>query len=201
MSTYRVKTTYDQELADLVVLDPQPDPGPGVQTTRRTYSGDGSVYDEGRFVEFTWSAYTTAAAYQTLLGMFGLSATTSAAAVTVYVRDETYAWIRMNGNAIRPMLDKEVKWGDIQSRPLNIIILVRDLSPLPGAILGSDSITVAESAAAWISGVDVNIPTASDSITVGESAGASVQAATTREVTASDSVTIGESASAAVITP
>ena len=74
MSTYRVKTTYDQELADLVVLDPQPDPGPGVQTTRRTYSGDGSVYDEGRFVEFTWSAYTTAAAYQTLLGMFGLSA-------------------------------------------------------------------------------------------------------------------------------
>ena len=201
MSSYRVKTTYDQELADLVVLDPQPDPGPGVQTTRRTYSGDGSVYDEGRYVEFTWSAYATAAAYQTLLGQFGLSATSSAAAVTVYVRDETFAWIRMNGIAIRPMLGKEVKWGDIQSRPLDINILVRDLSPLPGAIVGADSITVGESAVAWISGVDVNMPTSSDAISVGENASASVQATTTPAISVSDSITVAENASATVTGP
>ena len=128
MTTYRVKPGTDIALGTLVVLSPQPDPGPAIQTTRRMYGGDNTVYDEGRFIELEWSAYTNAADYLTLLGLFGLSASVSSALVTVYIRDEAYVWVRMNGTAVRPMPHKEVKWGDIQSRPLDITMLVKDLS-------------------------------------------------------------------------
>ena len=128
MTTYRVKTGSDQALVDLTVLSPQPDPGPLIQTTRRTYAADGSVTDQGRYIELTWSAYDDASDYQTLLGLFGLSASVASAAVTVYVRDEFMAWVRMNGTAIRPEPGKNVRWGDVQSRPLGISILVRDLA-------------------------------------------------------------------------
>jgi hypothetical protein len=115
-------------LGSLTVLNPQPDPGPGIQTTRRTYAGDNTVNDQGRYIELHWSAYTTQAAYATLLGLFGLSASTSSALVTVYVRDEVYAWVRMNGTAVRPIPGQTVKWGDRQRRPLDIVILVKNLS-------------------------------------------------------------------------
>ena len=128
MSTYRVKPTEDVALETLVVLNPQPDPGSGIRVTRRTYAGDNTIADQGRYIEFKWSAYTDAADYLTLLGLFGLSASVSSALVTVYVRDEVYAWVRMNGTAIRPIPGKTVKWGDVQSRPLDISILVKNLS-------------------------------------------------------------------------
>jgi hypothetical protein len=128
MSTYRVATGTDIILGSLTVLDPQPDPGRGIQTTRRTYGGDNTVVDQGRYIELEWSAYTTVANYQTLLGLFGLNASTSSALVTVYVRDETYAWVRMNGTAIRPVPGQTVKFGDRQQRPLDISILVKNLT-------------------------------------------------------------------------
>lgn len=128
MTSYRVKTGSDVVLGSLTVLNPQPDPGPLIRTTKRTYAADGSVTDQGRYVEFTWSAYDDATDYQTLMGLFGLSASVSSAAVTVYVRDEFMAWVRMNGTAIRPEPGPDVRWGDVQSRPLGIRILVKDLS-------------------------------------------------------------------------
>lgn len=128
MTSYRVKTGSDVALGSLTVLSPQPGPGTAIRTTKRTYAADGSVTDQGRYIEFLWKAYTNAADYLTLLGLFGLSASVSSAAVTVYVRDETYAWVRMNGTAIRPQPGPDVHWGDIQSRPLDIRILVRDLA-------------------------------------------------------------------------
>jgi len=127
MTSYRVKTGHDVVLGSLTVLDPQPDPGNGIQVTRRTYAGDHSVADQGRYIEFTWSAYTNSTDYATLLALFGLNASTSSAAVTVYIRDEIYAWVRMNGTAIRPIPGETVKWGDNQSRPLDIVILVKNL--------------------------------------------------------------------------
>lgn len=128
MTTYRVKPGTDIVLASLVVLDPQPDPGSGIRVTRRTYGGDNSVVDQGRYFEFHWSVYNNAADYLTLLGLFGLSASVDSAAVTVYIRDETFTWSHVNGTAIRPIPGKTVKWGDKQSRPLDISILVKDLS-------------------------------------------------------------------------
>jgi hypothetical protein len=127
MTSYRVSAGHDVILGSLTVLDPQPDPGPGIQTTRRTYGGDHTVNDQGRYIELEWSAYTTDVAYRTLIGLFGLNDATSSALVTVYVRDETYNWVRMNGTAIRPIPGQTVKWGDDQPRPLNITILIKNL--------------------------------------------------------------------------
>ena len=128
MSTYRVATGHDVILGSLTVFAPQPDPGTAIQTTRRSYGGDGTVFDEGRYIELPWSALVDATAYQALLTLFGLSASVENADVTVYVRDETYAFVRMNGIAVRPQPGKEVVWGDVQSRPLNVNILVKDLA-------------------------------------------------------------------------
>ena len=128
MTTYRVKPGTDVAIETLVVLSPQPDPGRGIQTTRRTYGGDNTVNDQGRYIEFEWSAESTAATYLTLLGRFGLSASVSSALVTVYVRNEAYAWVRMNGTAIRPIPGQTVRYGDRQQRPLDIVILVKNLS-------------------------------------------------------------------------
>jgi hypothetical protein len=147
MSTYRVKAGSNQTLASLTVLDPQPDPGTAIETTRRSYSANGSTTDQGRYIELPFSALASSGAYQSLLTLFGLSADISTAPVTVYVRDETYAWRRMNGNAIRPIPGKQVNWGDRQSRPLNIVILIRDLETISYQISVSDSISVGESAA------------------------------------------------------
>ena len=128
MTTYRVKTGTDVILGSLTVFDPQPSGEAVIQTTRRTFAADGSVYDEGRYIELEWTAYTNGADYITLLALFGLSASVADAAVTTYVRDETFAWVRMNGTAVRPQPNREVKWGEVQSRPLGIKILIKDLS-------------------------------------------------------------------------
>lgn len=128
MTSYRVATGFDVILGSLTVLSPQPDPGPAIQTTRRTYGGDGTVYDEARYVELHWSLLDDATAYTTVLTVFGLDASTENADVTVYVRDEVFAWVRMNGIAVRPVPGKTVKWGDVQSRPMDITILVKDLA-------------------------------------------------------------------------
>ena len=128
MTSYRVKTGTDVVIGSLTVLSPQPDPGTGIQTTQRTYAADNSVVDQGRYVEFKWSAYESQATYVTLLALFGLNATTSTAAVTIYVRNEIYAWVRMNGTAVRPIPGESVKWGDVQNRPLDITILVKNLT-------------------------------------------------------------------------
>lgn len=153
MTSYRVGIGHDVALGSLTVLSPQPDPGPGVQVTRRMYNGDGTVTDQGRYIELPWSAYTNGTDYLTLLSLFGLNNSTSSAAVTVYVRDETYTWIRMNGTAIRPVPGETVKWGDVQDRPLDIVILVKDLAAAttnPETLI-QDSITIAESKTVSIS--------------------------------------------------
>lgn len=130
MTSYRVAIGHEQSLASMTILDPQPDPGPAIRAARRTYGGDGTVYDEGRFIELHFSALQDAEAYQDLLALFGLNANIGSADVTIYIRDEVFNWTRMNGNAIRPAIDSDVNWGDVQSRPLDIILLVRDLEEL-----------------------------------------------------------------------
>jgi hypothetical protein len=133
MSTYRVATGHDVVLGSLTVLSPQPSGDAVIQTTRRTFSADGSVADQGRYIELNWSAYTSAL-------------------VTVYVRDEVFTWVRMNGTAIRPEPGRQVRWGEVQSRPLGISILVRDLDAVPSPPVSvqddataTDSVTVSVS--------------------------------------------------------
>jgi hypothetical protein len=152
VSSYRVKTGHDVVLGSLTVLSSQPDPGPVIQTTRRIHAADGSATDQGRYIVFPWSAYTDDTDYRTLLGLFGLDASTISAAVTIYVRDEALAWVQMNGTAVRPQPGQDMRWGDRQSRPLGIRILVRDLVDISNPqATASDSATATDSVTVSVS--------------------------------------------------
>ena len=120
---YRVKTGHDQSLESLVNISPQPRSG-GVRYTRRTYGGDGTVYTVGAYVELEFDLLGSATQYQALLKQFGLDESLTAA-VTLYARDDTFAWKRYNGLAIRPETGRDVTWD--RYFPRRITILVRNL--------------------------------------------------------------------------
>ncbi|NIV32639.1 MAG: hypothetical protein GWN58_25305, partial [Anaerolineae bacterium] len=54
MTTYRVADGHDVALVSLTVLDPQPR-SEGIKPTRRTFGGDGTPYDESKYVELLYS--------------------------------------------------------------------------------------------------------------------------------------------------
>lgn len=123
MSTYRVKDGWNEALEDLVVISPQPT-SEGIRPTRRTFSANGDVYDEGLYVEHQFNVVESVSAYQSILNQFGVqSATTNE--VTVYVRDATFTWVRMNGIAVRPEMGRDVRWSKFF--PRNVTLLVKDL--------------------------------------------------------------------------
>jgi hypothetical protein len=106
----------------LTVLSPQPR-SKGIQYTRQTVSADGTVTNEGPYVELIWDVVATAAVFKTLLTNFGLASAYSAA-VTVYVRDDDFDNVRKNGTAVRPVPGNGVDWSYF---PRSVTILVRDL--------------------------------------------------------------------------
>lgn len=122
MSTYRVADGHDVALGSLTVIDPQPR-SDGIQVTRRLFAASGAVIEQGKYVELRWDALLSVSEYQTVLSAFGVqSALTND--VTVYVRDEAFDFVRMNGTAIRPRPGSDVFW---RFFPRRIVILVRDL--------------------------------------------------------------------------
>ena len=127
MSTYRVADGHDVILGSLAVLVPQPR-SKGIETTRRTFAPDGSVYDEGRFVQLEWTMLpdqATLATIWTAFGVYQSPININSNLVTVYVRDEMFLWVRMNGTAIRPNPGKDMAWKDYF--PRQITIMVKDL--------------------------------------------------------------------------
>lgn len=123
---YKVAIGHDVSLESLQTVDPQPR-CEGMRCARRSFAADGTVYDEGRYVELLFSMLPDATTYQSVLEQFGVKAATTSA-VTVYVRDETYTWGRYNGIAVRPEPGREVKWRG--QFPRDITILVKDLEAL-----------------------------------------------------------------------
>ena len=123
MSTYKVADTHDVALVSLVDVDPQPT-SEGIRVTRRNYGADGSVYDEGKYVELAFTVLGGVTQYQGLLNQFGVQSSLTNE-VTVYVRDETFAWVRMNGIAVRPEIGRDVQWQ--RYFPRSITILVKNL--------------------------------------------------------------------------
>ena len=123
MSTYKVADGHDVALGSLSDVDPQPR-STGIQATRRTFAADGTIQDDAKYILLEFTALASASEYQSLLSDFGIQTATSND-VTVYVRDETFAWGRYNGTAIRPSPGTDVKWKDYF--PRDIAILVRDL--------------------------------------------------------------------------
>lgn len=123
MSSYKVKTGHNQAADDLVLITPQPR-SKGIQYTRRTVSGDGTIINEGPFVEFVWDTIANKTMFQSILTQFGLASVYSAL-VTVSVRGDNFDYARKNGKALRPTPGDGVEW-DIF--PRNLTIIVRDLS-------------------------------------------------------------------------
>jgi len=124
MTTYRVGDGFNVALVSLNVLDPQPR-SEGIKPTRRTFGGDGTPYDEGKYVELLYSVVSSVTEYQAILDAFGVKSAGSNE-VTVYVRDETFAWTRKNGLAIRPQPGQDVRWSNFF--PRDVVILIRDLA-------------------------------------------------------------------------
>lgn len=120
--TYKVADGHDVALANLNDVTPQPKTH-GIQSTRRTHAADGTVYDEGQFVELEFGMIESVSDYQTMLSQFGVQTATTNE-VTIYVRDETFAWVRKNGSAVRPRPGKDIKWDFFPSK---ITLLIRDL--------------------------------------------------------------------------
>ncbi len=120
---YRAATGSNVALLSLTTLDPQPK-SIGIRPTRRVHCIDSSVLDDPKYVELEFSVIPTAAIYQTILGIFGLTSATTAA-VTVYVRDETYTWVRKNGIAVRPEPGADINWSYF---PRNVVILIKELT-------------------------------------------------------------------------
>jgi len=123
MTTYKVKTGTNQALVDLVDVSPQPK-SIGIQQTRRTYGGDGTPRTVGPFVELEFNFLPDVTTYQAVLTQFGINSSLTAN-VTVYVRDGTWTWVRMNGKAVQPEPGKDMTWD--QYFPRRITILIKNL--------------------------------------------------------------------------
>lgn len=123
MTTYRVADGFNVALGSLTVLVPQP-ASAGIQYARQSFAADGTPIKEGPFVELVWNVLGTKTQYQSVLNYFGLFNADSND-VTVYVRDERFDYVRMNGKAIKPLPENGVQWR--RPFPRNITILVRDL--------------------------------------------------------------------------
>ena len=119
MSDYRGKTGINQTLVSLTKLAPQPT-SIGVQATRRVSFGDGSVLDQGLYVEWVYNVVEDATQLLAILTPLGLH-TAKSAAVTIYTRDDLYAYQRFNGIAVRPA----ASWQNYY--PRNVVILIRNL--------------------------------------------------------------------------
>lgn len=123
MTTYKVADGFNVALGSLNNVNPQPT-SEGIKPTRRTHSVNGTVVDESKYVELVFNVLGRETTYQSLLNQFGIeNALTND--VTVYVRDDKFTWVRMNGTAIKPEPGREMRWRSYF--PRDVVILVRDL--------------------------------------------------------------------------
>lgn len=120
MSDYRVADGSNVALGSLTVLSPQPR-STGIQYTRREYAADGTPILEGAYINLIWDVLGSVAQYQALLTTFGLLNTTTNA-VTVYIRNENFDYVRKNGVAIKPQIGEGVEWSNYFPRSLTILV-------------------------------------------------------------------------------
>lgn len=121
MPEYMVKVGHDQPLVDLVVVKAR---SAGIQYTRRVEVISGKIYEDAPFVELEITALEDAAMYLTELTKFGLN-DANQENVTIYVRDDRWQWVRVNGIAKKPQMGRDARWKD--GFPSSIVVLVTDL--------------------------------------------------------------------------
>lgn len=96
-----------------------------METTRRTYGADGSVYDQARYIILEWDLSANPTTYVALLTLFGVQ-NNLYANVTIYAPDERLAYARMNGIAVRPQPGVDMVRKSYF--PRDIRILIKDLA-------------------------------------------------------------------------
>lgn len=96
---YKIALGWDVPLDELADVVPQPRNGE-VQIIERRYSDDGPV-DVGPFSQPIFDMFGTDAELQGIYTQFGLL-DADEARVTWYTRDDTFAWYRYNGVAVKP---------------------------------------------------------------------------------------------------
>jgi len=124
MTLYKLAQGSDVAIGSLIALIPQPK-SDGIKPLRRTFSGDGSIYDEGRYIELYWDLVGNQPMYQALLvSVFGVSYL-STNEVTIFCPDEHFQFQRFNGLAVIPQNGEDVRRRDYFIR--DIVILIKDL--------------------------------------------------------------------------
>ena len=83
MSDYRAKTGINQTLVALTVMAPQPT-SEGIKAARRVYLGDGSVLDQGLYVEWVYNIVKDAAQLLAILTPLGLNAARSSVVTVLH---------------------------------------------------------------------------------------------------------------------
>jgi len=124
MTLYAVKTGTDQALIDLVDITPQPASN-GVEYTVRDAAIDGSVSEQGKFIELRWSSLASITEYTTMLAQFGLTSVNTAE-VTILVPSELYGFVRYNGLAVKPEKGRDIQRRDYFLR--GIVLVVKNLT-------------------------------------------------------------------------
>ncbi len=124
MITYKQHDGHDVILASLTDISPQPH-STGVQATRRSYSANGDVTDQGLYIELLFEAVESNTAYGTLLTLFGVNVALTND-ITLYCPGPALAWTRYNGTAVRPEVGRDLKRENYFPRA--IIILVKNLA-------------------------------------------------------------------------
>jgi len=119
---YLVATGHGVALVSLVAMNPQPRTDVPVRPVVRNESASGLIHDLGKFIELQWSMIETPTQLTTLLAQFGLSATTTTNAVTIYVPNEVYAFTRYNGLARFPLQGVDIHRSDYFIRDLKIVV-------------------------------------------------------------------------------
>lgn len=107
-------------LGSLVDIVPQP-AGGGVMVVQRNPSASGVVHEIGLWAELKWSALASPAEYLALLTQFGLHSALTVA-VTVYIRNEFFAFARYNATCVRPQMGTDVDWNNYFPREISIVL-------------------------------------------------------------------------------
>ena len=118
MSTYRVADGHGVALVDLTVIVPQPQGDP-VAPVRRESGISGVIHNQGKFAIWRYSHLASVAEYVQVLTYLGLQNADSND-VTIYTRDERFAFTRYNAKAILPQPMVDMRWQEYFPRGIEI---------------------------------------------------------------------------------
>lgn len=104
---YMFGVGYDLALVDLVALDPQPRTDATVQAVQRSYSANGSIHEQGGWIEMLFDALDGPEEYQTLLTQITLLDVLQVLG-TWYLPDHAYRWGCYNGIVQRPAQGQDI---------------------------------------------------------------------------------------------